>query len=161
MLDVRRNHYMVNGLIYLKDLFCSEKNAFKTRQQLINQYNIHINYFEHMCLIPNRHKTIIRNCNEVNNRTYGELVHDICSRTKVLRYTYSKIIAKLPFEIKVKTKWENLFGKEIVASEWKDIFTFPKKTTLDSQTRIFQFKILHRILPTNSLLYKYQIRNDP
>ncbi len=54
-----------------------------------------------------------------------------------------------------------MFGKKIVASEWKDIFTLSKKTTLDSQTRIFQFKTLHRILPTNSLLYKYQIRNDP
>ena len=59
------------------------------------------------------------------------------------------------FHMKLKQKWINSFRREIEIMDWKKIFTLPKLTTLDSQTRIFQYKIIHRILPTNTLLHIY------
>ena len=66
-----------------------------------------------------------------------------------------------PYEIKSKPKWEQAFRTNIEYTDWNKIFTLPRKTTIDSQTRIFQYKILHRILPTNDLLHKYNLRDNP
>ena len=43
----------------------------------------------------------------------------------------------------------------------KNIFTLPNKITQHKQILIFQYKIIHRILPTNDLLHKYKIRDNP
>ncbi len=91
----------------------------------------------------------------------GVLVHELCHKAKLCRYVYSKIIHKRPFEIKSLPKWETSLGRIFEGSDWHKIFTLPKHTTLDSQIRIFQYKIIHRILSTNSLLHKYQLRDNP
>ena len=82
-------------------------------------------------------------------------------KINVICTVYTKIIQKLPYEIKSKPKWEQAFRTNIEYTDWNKIFTLPKKTTIDSQTRIFQYKILHRILPTNDLLHKYNLRDNP
>jgi len=112
--------------------------------------------------INNRHKHIIRAyIPPIEIQKYGEIVANICSISKLCKYTYTMIIKNLPYNIKGKPKWENSFRKQIDHQEWAKIFTLPKEITLDSQTRIFQYKIIHRILPTNSLLYTYTIRDNP
>ena len=107
------------------------------------------------------YKKQIQQYNQNVDQNYGILVKDICSKKKVLKSTYTAIIKKIPYEIKAKIKWTDSFKKQFENNEWHNIFTLPKKTTLDSQTRIFQYKILHKILPTNKLLYIYNIKDDP
>ena len=109
-----------------------------------------------MCLmqsIPLKYKNIIQKCNSTTIKQFPQLVFNLCSKTKALRYIYTKIIQKLPYEIKSKPKWEQAFRTNIEYTDWNKIYTIPKKTTIDSQTRIFQYKILHQILPTNDLLH--------
>ena len=43
----------------------------------------------------------------------------------------------------------------------KNIFTLPNKVTQHKQIQICQYKIIHRILPTNDLLLTYNIRDNP
>ena len=166
-LLIRRNMFMSKGLLYLKDLYNYNTQEFKTRQQLHDLHNINISAFDHMCLIqsiPPRHKNIIINminCNSHFDNGNTNLVRKICSKQKLLRYTYLAMIRKLPFEIKAIPKWEYLFSTRIEQLKWQNIFTLPKQITIDSQTRIFQYKIIHRILPTNSLLHKYKLKTDP
>ena len=131
---------------------------------MLDRHNITITFFDYLCLqqsIPSRYKKIIRLYDPKTDENEGFLVKNIITKTKVLRYTYAKLIKKLPYEIKAKTKWINSFRREIEIMDWKKIFTLPKLTTLDSQTRIFQYKIIHRILPTNTLLHIYKIKDDP
>jgi len=65
----------------------------------------------------------------------------------------------LPFHINSKLKWENITGK--ININWKHVFTLTNKTTLDATLRTFQYKILHRVLPGNKLLFIYNIKNEP
>ena len=56
-------------------------------------------------------------------------------------------------------KYESLFNDQNL--DWKEIYLIPHKVTLDIRTRIFQYKLLNRILYTNNLLYKMKLSETP
>ena len=58
-----------------------------------------------------------------------------------------------------KLKYESLFNDQNL--DWKEIYLIPHKVTLDIRTRIFQYKLLNRILYTNNLLYKMKLSETP
>ena len=43
----------------------------------------------------------------------------------------------------------------------KDIYELPFKVTMENKLRCFQYKVVHKILPTNSKLYKMKLRASP
>ena len=45
--------------------------------------------------------------------------------------------------------------------DWETIYLIPHVVTIDTNTRIFQYKILNRILYTNKSLYKMKIVSSP
>lgn len=161
----RRNEFMGKGILYFKDLFKYDVQTFIDRETLLNEYDINITPFDFMCLmhsIPKHYKNIIRTYLPQNERPqHGLLVADVCLRRKACKFTYNKIIRNLAYEIKAKSKWEDSIALHIDPVEWQTIFKLPYFSTIDAQLRIFQYKIIHRILPTNSLLHKYNIRNNP
>ena len=42
--------------------------------------------------------------------------------------------------------------------DWKAIYKLPFKVAMDTKTRLFQYKILNKYLPTNSFLYKVGLK---
>ena len=44
---------------------------------------------------------------------------------------------------------------------WKAIYILPRKVTLDSFTRVFQFKVLHNFLYLNDKLFKFGLVSSP
>jgi hypothetical protein len=161
----RKNYFMSKGLLYLKDLYNYDTKCFRNRQDIQEAYNVNMTYFDHLCLIqsvPKQIKNIItlRHTQTIIGK-YGKIVLDICERKKPCRYAYTKIIINLKFNISAKPKWEYSIMQQIQESDWHNIFTLPSKITPDAQLRIFQYKILHRTLPSNKLLHIYRIRTDP
>jgi hypothetical protein len=63
------------------------------------------------------------------------------------------IEALQPQKLKFKIKWESVIGEKN-ESWWSSIFLLPIKTTADTKLRWFQYRLLHRILATNSFLFK-------
>ena len=45
--------------------------------------------------------------------------------------------------------------------EWKDIYTLPRRVTINTNLRIFQYKLLHNILYLNKMLYKFGKKVSP
>ena len=45
--------------------------------------------------------------------------------------------------------------------EWKDIYTLPRRVTINTNFRIFQYKLLHNILYLNGVLYKFGKKISP
>ena len=58
---------------------------------------------------------------------------------------------------KSKIKWENIFSVDF---DWEEIFLKPIKTTPDTKLRWFQFRIIHRLLSTNSYLVKIKMASN-
>ena len=55
------------------------------------------------------------------------------------------------------SKWEKLLNCEI--TNWSKYFIILKKSCRNSYLQNFQFKLLHRIIPTNSFLDKIKLKN--
>ena len=87
----------------------------------------------------------------------GNSVVDIQQLTS--KKVYESIIAVRAKEPSAKVKFIELFPDENL--DWKAIYKIPFLATIDSKTRIFQFKILHRILFTNSNLFKMKLVPSP
>jgi hypothetical protein len=56
-------------------------------------------------------------------------------------------------------KWQEKLNIEINNREWKNIFPF--NITNDTKIQWFQYRIIHRILGTNDLLFKFGIKSSP
>ena len=50
-----------------------------------------------------------------------------------------------------QTKWNKKLNVEKLP--WRRYYLLPHKTTIDTKVKEFQFKLMHRILPTNYLLH--------
>ena len=63
-------------------------------------------------------------------------------------------------DIKLNTeiKWETTLDTHSL--NWEFYYTLPYKVTKESKLQMFQYKILHNILVTNSKLYYYQLRTN-
>ena len=160
-LILSRNKYMDNGMIYLKDLYDYEKGEFRSKDDILHTYNLNVNYFEYLCLIQSIPKNIKTLIGLYDVEKDENCIHFLCSKPKLNKYLYKEMIINLPYDIKCKRKWNEILNTQIDDNNWKLIFNLAKNTSFESKTSIFQYKILHRILPTNALLHKYQIRNDP
>jgi hypothetical protein len=58
-------------------------------------------------------------------------------------------------------KWEKQLNTKISQKEWNCIYATPFEITSDSKIQWFQYRIVHKIIGTNSLLHKMKITNDP
>lgn len=55
-------------------------------------------------------------------------------------------------------KWENLLNCEI--DDWSSFFVILRRCCKDTYLRSFQYKLLHRIIPTNNFLFKIHLKDS-
>jgi len=70
----------------------------------------------------------------------------------ISKQIYKKLVTKRTLEPTSKAKFTAIFSENNL--DWANIYKSPFNSTLDTRTRAFQLKILHRILFTNSALFK-------
>lgn len=76
-----------------------------------------------------------------------------------MRYTeYIRTINDSGYKSMIKY---NIIHGYINISDWTDIFMLPRLCIVSNVVRDFQYKILHRFLPTQSLLFKMQKIDSP
>ena len=54
-----------------------------------------------------------------------------------------------------QNKWENLLNINEV--NWEFVYILSNDCTLDNTLKMFQYKLLHRTIPTNTFLYKCRL----
>ena len=86
-----------------------------------------------------------------NSRT--SLVEGILKSKHVNKLLYNNLQIAVEKPI-AEIKWESIFQDYNLSLEWKTIYKNIYITTIDTTIRNFQYKIIMRILPTNTLLYK-------
>ena len=85
-----------------------------------------------------------RNANE-------ELFDKLLSSYSSSQFIYSILIKKIAVKPTAYLKWQAIYNN-ISNEDWSRFFCTPWKSTSDSSVRYFQFRFLHRVLPTNILL---------
>ena len=74
----------------------------------------------------------------------------------VYKNLVNKVIELLP-TVKF-SKWEELLI--IDTTEWSEYFRIIKKSCKDVYLRTFQYKFLHRIIATDTFLYKIELKDS-
>ena len=69
-----------------------------------------------------------------DNNEKGYLVSEISSETKTCSFTYTNILRKLTYQVKGKSKWEEILAKNIEKIDWHRIITLSHSLTPDSHT---------------------------
>ena len=81
----------------------------------------------------------------------------ILSQHKPCRYFYN-VLAANDIQPSAQAKWEEKITNGKL--QWKQYYNIPKRSTSDVKMLNFQYKILHRIIPTNYILHKMKLKND-
>ena len=167
-VNIKINHrtifyqdWMMRGIKCINDLLDDEAN-FYSWESFSQKYDIQNQAFKYHAVIhaiPRNWKTRIKEINKkINNIT-----HDTIQKVKHLKKP-GKYFYKLAIEMtgtrpeKSEEKWNKIYDCIIPENEWGDIYMIPFKSTSETKLRILQLKILHRILPTNSWLYKCNLK---
>ena len=101
----------------------------------------------------------------INKHCLGFIM--VSSREHVF-YNIFKVKASHIYEIFVQKKFKPPTAKAKISAKfkitedlWSRIYTMASKCTLDTKTRIFQFKILDNVLYLNKQLYKMNLSVSP
>ena len=62
------------------------------------------------------------------------------------------------FSDKIKLSWEEYFNTSLL---WNNVYSSIYKLSIDSNTRMFQYKLLFKFLPVNKTLYQWGILDSP
>ena len=96
--------------------------------------------------------------NQTDKTVSDDDVKDIfCMSSKSI---YSALVKRVQIPPTAQSKFDSLYCISNVL-DWKNIYQLPGRVTLDTRTRAFQYKILNRILYTNSILYKMKLIPSP
>ena len=60
----------------------------------------------------------------------------------------------------IKASAQRHYREQISTENWKDIYSLPRKVLTDTRTINFQYKCLHRLIPTNDFLFLIGKRRD-
>jgi len=120
-----------------------------------------LDYTRLISIIPREYKRVLKNEASSHHMKDEEktLIEDffLKHRTKLTKFYYSKLISSNNCPTSQKA-WENIL--KCGELSWKKYYMLTSKATHEVKSREFQYKILHRILPTNDVLFKMKIAND-
>ena len=86
--------------------------------------------------------------NAINDNTI-QILQIALKINKVIKYFNSLQKSKTKNKTKQEVKWDTIIEMYSKGIYWNQAYTYPFSATSDTVLRSFQYKILHRILPTN------------
>ena len=150
-----------SGLKWVKNIL-NENGEILSFQEVKQKFRLDghfLTYAKLLEIIPKQWKRIINTAlKPLNLDTPGNnWIQIIVSQDRLCKYFYDVLVAN-KIQPSAQVKWEEKIGNGVL--QWKQYYTLPKRTTKDVKLINFQYKILHRILPTNYLLHQMKIKND-
>ena len=109
--------------------------------------------------IPRAWKEMFFECgNNINDLIIKE--HHLIQKHQIycLEKLNSRELYNMQLILKVEKPTAQIYFEKIFQNpklEWKDMYTLPRRATINTNLRIFQYKLLHNILYLNVMLYKF------
>ena len=150
-------HWHRAGIIHISDLFDTEKNCFLSFNSLCKKYNTKLNFLQYYSIpsaIPHSWKKPLKS---------NDLPHivplDSISDSLTCKALYEKLLSleKLP----PPTAEKKLIEHGLEKNDLSKVYLLSFNVTKETKMMMFQYKIIHRILPTNSLLHKMKKVDSP
>ena len=153
-LNIMKKEFLSKDIVYIKNLL-NPQGFFYTHVAFIQRYGMRINFLDYSSLInsiPRHWKQVIaqKDMTDLGKNIFinhAQLIQRTCRPTK---YVYKNIMDKMTIERPSEQKWQAVSSRYL---DWKTIYLMPSVSTMDMKLQECQFKIIHRILPTNKFLY--------
>ena len=144
------------GLVYLRDIF-DQNGRPLVWESFRNTFPApgitFLFYWGLLSSIPNAWRAdIILSRHAITQNSNQLFYRKIMHSHMVSQLVYRRLIVNVVSPPTAMVKWCNEFP-DISIDAWDYIFRSPWATTRETKIVFFQFKFLHRILPTNRLLY--------
>ena len=169
---VLNNHFIKidNKLYYNK--YLKRNNAFRvynfinehgtpiSYNDFVNVFNINMPFTIYLGIIhaiPTAWKRPYYHHTDVTSNNQNLI--SFLSSTRPSKLVYSSLSKSNIILPKSINKWEN--SNILISTNWSSIFMLPFRTTKYSKIQYFQFRILHRIIGLNNLLFKMKLVNSP
>ena len=146
------------GQLFQNNQQIKKWDELKTEFDLIENEKFLIAPITHA--LPSLWKKILRNYTEsVNNLVIQD--HHLSKKHQI--FSLNKLNSPTLYEIlidanKIKptsqTYFENLFPN--FKPDWKSIYLLPKRVTLDTNLRMFQYNLLNNVLYLNNMLFRFK-----
>ena len=151
------------GVQFVSDLINHENKQFYSFEQIQEKLetNNFLMFYRLIARIPKAFKDCLKeNLLDIHFDTHDTtdtFVKKIVSNKKA-KFIYRSLIDNIVQNPTDKfLKWEKLLDIEI--TDWSEYFVIMKRSCRDTYLRNFQFKFLHRIIATNSFLYKIKLKD--
>ena len=157
--------WYLKGITKVKH-FKDEDNNFYTLSDFQNKYSLNarpLAYYGVVSALKHLRKTC--NPNNKTNRTieYEYFSEKFLKSQKASRLVYNKIVTMLSSAtLKSQQKWlEDCNGINNENFQWSAGYRLASKCTKSTKLIEFEFKLLHRRIPTNEFLVKIGIKDTP
>ncbi len=97
---------------------------------------------------------------ECSGQTYLDPLIEMKNFKRVCNKTYYKLLPRTWNVQSRVNKWNICLNTSLTLEDWEDVFVRSFKSSIDSKSRSFQYKVLNRILATNSFLKMCKITNS-
>ena len=146
--------------------FMKDSRIFLSLPEFSNTYNIPIEPLKYFGLISALRSLYNSNFSGNESKdpvTPNSFLEAFSKSNKVNRDVYGKLItAKCTSPVKSQLKWnKRIVFYEGCTADWKSAYCLAAKCTKSTKLINFQYRLLHRILPTNLFLTKIKIKQDP
>ncbi len=161
-LKMLKSTFIGHGCAYIKYLVGANRKLF-THQDFKEKFNINLNFLDYQNLIysiPKPWRQEIRRMDDSVEATDNTCLSKLLQAFKPSNWAYGRLIKRLPYRDKYKGKWENIFETEITQGEWEEIHVRAHQCTIETKARMFQYKVIHRFIATNSYLKKVKIKDS-
>ena len=150
------------GINFIKDLI-DEDGKMKSFEMIQNSLLDIVSPFDYLRLTSAVNKFVNNNKKEslfsVNNPQLPHHIKILFKNSKGCK-DFRDVINKSNLSMKFKNKWQTKLNITINEISWKQCFKILHFSINDNYYKYFQYKIVHRILGTNSLLYKIGISEN-
>ena len=165
---VKRNFLGMKRLLFVADLFDDEGNTmgwecFKRKNNL--KQTLYFKWAQLISCIPVNWKNVIK-LDKGRSRLFCDFEPHLITKAKI--FPINKLCSKEFYKILIsaisKSPTSQAHILQILKKDslpWKEIYNLPRQVTLDTYSRIFQYKCLNNILYLNNALYKMNLVDSP
>ena len=154
--------WYLKGVMFINDLL-NENGQLLTWEEFSNQYNIQNQAFQHYALlhaIPRNWKKRLKDTASKVTDTVPKHIKKLKLLKKPSNYFYTSALKQsVTRSQNAENKWHEILSTELDNNNWKLLYFLPHTITKDTKLKQLQFKLIHRILPTNNWLFKVKLTN--
>ena len=152
-----------NGMIFIND-FIDDNGKFLTYQSLVDTFGPFITNYDYICLkdaVPKSWRKILTSettiIMEPNNEAIFLTLNKYSKPVKLVKskevyWMLNKLRTSTPNCIKT---WFDKYFIDFSEVKWKHLFILARSISLNTKLIEFQFKILHRVYPTDSYVSNF------